>query len=101
MVKQVNTLKKTGGLYLIGVKGFNAYENRIFPKNALYFFANCTSTVYLVSGRKGEVGCHEWVEDDRWVGRDEVGHQQRWRMIAGRRGESLTARVHLLRDFKP
>ena len=26
------------GLYLIGVKRYNAYKNHIFPNNALYFF---------------------------------------------------------------
>ena len=31
------------------------------------------------------------MEDDPWVGRGEVGHQQRGGMIAGQRGESLTS----------
>ena len=33
----------------------------------------------------------EWVEDDRWVGRGEVGRQQGWMMTTRRRVESFTA----------
>ena len=32
------------------------------------------------------------MEDDCWVGRGEFGCKQEWRMTAGQRGESLTAK---------
>ena len=54
------------------------------PPSPLYPYPFETPTARL----RGEVDRRQ---DDRWVGMDEVGRQQGWRMTAGQKGVSLTA----------
>ena len=54
------------------------------PPSPLYPYPFETPT----AGLRGEVDRRQ---DDRWVGMDEVGRQQGWRMTAGQKGVSLTA----------